>query len=419
MVRIHSFSALRPRREDAALIASVPYDVVTTGEAKELIDQNPRSFLRVIRSDAELVDIAPDDDRVYARAKENLDAMIESGEFERDAAPSLYVYRVKEGGNIYTGLVACLETEDYAEVHIKRHEHTRYDKEEDRTRHIDTTNANTGLVVLLYRDPGAVFAAIAGLIQQREPDAIVKTEKGEVHEIFRIADPEAVARLEGMFSTVESLYIADGHHRAKSAVNVAERRMEAGTLTAEAERFIGVLFAENRVQIHGYSRLVADIGSYTPESFLEGLSSIFTVTPYGEIDDTVFRIPPLREYEAPTHVIHMYLQGRWFELSCPVRDADDPIGSLDVSILQAEVLEGMLGITDPRGDPRLQYLGGNRPLADLEERVDSGEYVLAFSVQPVHVGTVLGIADEGGVMPPKSTWFEPKLLSGLVIHTLD
>jgi uncharacterized protein (DUF1015 family) len=419
MVRIHRFSALRPGKDDVAQIASVPYDVVTTGEAKDLIEQNPRSFLRVIRSDAELIDVAPDDDMVYARAKANLDAMIDKGMLVRDDSPSLYVYRVKEGGNIYTGLVACLETEDYAENRIRRHEHTRYDKEEDRTRHIDTTNANTGLVVLLYRDSGAIFTTIAALIQHREPDATVKTAKGEVHEIFRIADPGALAEIEGMFSGVESLYIADGHHRAKSAVNVAERRMEAGSLTTEAERFIGVLFAEQRVKIHGYSRLVRDIGSYTPETFLDGLSSIFTVTPYGEIDDTVFRIPPLHEFEAPTHVIHMYLQGRWFELSCPVRDAANPIGSLDVSILQGEVLEGMLGITDPRGDRRLQYLGGNRPLSDLEERVDGGEYILAFSVQPVHVETVLGIADEGGVMPPKSTWFEPKLLSGLVLHTLD
>jgi len=419
MVRIHSFSALRPREDEAALIASVPYDVVTTGEAQELIEQNPRSFLRVIRSDAELTGTAPDDDLIYARAKENLDAMIKSGQFLRDNAPSLYVYRVKEGGNIYTGLVACLETEDYAENRIKRHEHTRYDKEEDRTRHIDTTNANTGLVVLLYRDTGAIFAATAVLIQHREPDTTVKTAKGEVHEIFRIADPDALAALEGMFSGVDSLYIADGHHRAKSAVNVAERRREAGTLTPEAERFIGVLFAEKRVKIHGYSRLVRDIGSYTPEAFLEGLSSTFTVTPYGEIDDTVFCIPPLQEFDAPAHVIHMYLQGRWYELSCPVRNAEDPIGSLGVSILQREVLEGMLGIKDPRSDPRLQYLGGNRPLADLEERVDAGEYILAFSIQPVHIETVLAIADEGGVMPPKSTWFEPKLLSGLVLHTLD
>ncbi|MDG6256823.1 MAG: DUF1015 family protein [Methanomicrobiaceae archaeon] len=419
MVRIHRFSALRPREDEAALIASVPYDVVTTREAQEIIEQNPRSFLRVIRSDAELPETDPADDLVYARAKENLDALIERGHLLRDDAPSLSIYRVKEGGTIYTGLVACLETEDYAENRIRRHEHTRYDKEEDRTRHIDTTNANTGLVVLLYRDPGAIFAAIAGMIQHREPDATIKTPKGEVHEIFRIADPDALATLEGLFSPEDSLYIADGHHRAKSAVNVAERRRQAGTLTPEAGRFIGVLFAENRVKIHGYSRLVRDIGSYTPASFLDALSSTFTVTSYGEIDDTGFCVPPLREFDEPTHVIHMYLQGRWYELSCPVRNADDTIGSLDVSILQHGVLEGMLGITDPRADPRVQYLGGNRPLADLEERVDSGEYILAFSIQPVNIETVLAIADEGGVMPPKSTWFEPKLLSGLVLHTLD
>ena len=222
-----------------------------------------------------------------------------------------------------------------------------------------------------------------------------------------------------MFEGIDSLYIADGHHRAKSSVNVALKRRENGTSTDESERFMAVIFAENRVKIHGYSRLVTDLGKYTPESFMKALGEKFEIKKYGEIDDTVFRIPPLKESGIPRHVFHMYLKGEWYEITCPVENPGDTIGSLDVSVLQKKVMEDMLGINDPRGDPRLQYLGGARPLSDLEMRVNSGEFAVALSMQPVKVETVLKIADEGNIMPPKSTWFEPKLLSGLTLHTLD
>jgi uncharacterized protein (DUF1015 family) len=419
MVNIYPFSALRPVASKAPKIASVPYDVVSTEEVQQALAANPESFLRVIRSDAELPEIAPDDEHVYLRAKENLNDMVRRGMLVQDNGQCFYIYRVKQGGNIYTGIVGCLEVDDYSKNRIKRHELTRYDKEEDRTRHIDVTNANTGLVVLLYRDPGELFSYITSLIPEHEPDALVKMPGGDVHEIFKINGDDALSHIMTHFSGIDSLYIADGHHRAKSAVNVAERRRGAGTVTKEAERFMAILFAENRVKIHGYSRLVTDLGGYTDASFLEALSRIFEVKPYGEIDDTVFQIPPLREYDAPRHILHMYMNGQWFELSTPVADPDDPIHSLDVLILQKKVLEDMLGITDPRADPRLQYLGGARPHSDLEDKVDSGEFRIAFSMQPVKIETVLAIADEGGIMPPKSTWFEPKLLSGLVIHKLD
>jgi uncharacterized protein (DUF1015 family) len=419
MVTIKRFAALCPIRSEAAHIASVPYDVVSTEEAREAIEKNPRSFLKVIRSDAELPgDIPPNDERVYALARENLEAMVREGLLVRDRAPAMYIYRVKQGGNIYTGIVACPGVDDYRADRIKRHEHTRYDKEEDRTRHIDVTNANTGLVVLLYRDTEDIFGYINSLIPDTEPDLTVKTEQGVVHEIFRVTDGAALDRLEERFAGVDALYIADGHHRARSAVTVAERRRAAGTITDEATRFMAILFGESRVRIHGYSRLITDLGKHSPASFLEALGGIFDLRQYGEIDDTVDRIPPLRESGQPLHVLHMYLGGVWYELSRPVEDAADRIGSLDVSVLQKMVLEGLLGITDPRGDPRLQYLGGARPLADLQARVDSGAFVVAFSMQPVRIETVLSIADAGGVMPPKSTWFEPKLLSGLTIHTL-
>ena len=419
MVQIFSFKAFRPPTEEAQQIASVPYDVVTTDESRAALAENPQSFLQVIRSEATLpADTDPAAPLVYDTAAANLQKLIDDGLLKQDAEPGIYLYRVKQGGNLYTGFVANVSVDDYRDNKIKRHEHTRYDKEEDRTRHIDTTDMHTGLVVLLYRDPGEIFPFVTSLIPESEPDGVAKSGAGDVHEIFRIADEEAIKTLQEMFADVDAFYIADGHHRAKSSVNVADMRTKEGRLTPESGRFMAIILAENRVKIHGYSRLLKDIGDYTPEAFVAALSETFSVKPYGNIEDTVFCIPPLAESEVPVHVAHMYMNGVWYELSCPVDAAADRIASLDVSVLQKTVLEGMLGITDPRGDPRLQYLGGARPLRDLQDRVDSGEFTVAFSMQPVHVDDVLGIADEGGVMPPKSTWFEPKVLSGLVLHSL-
>lgn len=419
MVKIFSFPAIRPTGDEAGDIACVPYDVVSKEEAMEWIENSPESFMKVIRSDAVLPDAPPESPEVYAEAKKNLEDMMKEGLMVRDDKPGIYLYRVKQGGSIYTGFVANVSVDDYLDDKIKKHELTRYDKEIDRTTHIDVTNTHTGLVVLLYRDPGDIFHYIESLIPEGAPDSIVKTDNGIVHEVFRISDEEQIGRIIRMFEKIDALYIADGHHRAKSSVNVAMKRREDGTITEEAERFMAVIFAENRVKIHGYSRLVTDLGKYNAESFMKALGEKFEIKKYGEIDDTVFRIPPLKESEIPRHVFHMYIEGEWYELSCPVENPEDTIGSLDVSILQKEVMEEMLDINDPRGDPRLQYLGGARPLSDLEKRVDSGEFAIAFSMQPVQVETVLRIADEGNIMPPKSTWFEPKLLSGLTLHTLD
>lgn len=419
MVKIFSFPAIRPAAKDAGEIASVPYDVVSKTEAMECIERHPDSFMKVIRPDAALPDAPAESEEVYAEAKNNLESMIRNGLLVRDGKPGIYLYRVKQGGSIYTGFVANVSVDDYLNDRIKKHELTRYDKEIDRTTHIDVTNTHTGLVVLLYRDPGDVFHYIESLIPEGGPDSIVKAENGVVHEVFRISGGEELKKITAMFEDIDALYIADGHHRAKSSVNVAMKRRENGTITEEAERFMAVIFAENRVKIHGYSRLVTDLGRYDPDSFINALREKFTIQKYGEIDGTVFRIPPLRETETPRHVFHMYIKGEWYELSCPVENPEDTIGSLDVSVLQKKVMEDMLGIDDPRGDPRLQYLGGARPLSDLESRVKSGEFAVAFSMQPVKVETVLKIADEGSIMPPKSTWFEPKLLSGLTLHSLD
>ena len=420
MVQIYRFAAVRPGGRYSEEIPSVPYDVVTAEEARECIEKNPLSFLRVSRPDAELPDLPSNDDRVYRRAREVFDGMLADGLMQRDPEPGMYVYRAVQDGEEFVGLVCCVGTEDYENRTIRRHELTRYDKEEDRTRHIETVGANTGLVFLLYRDPGEIFSSVRSLIAGVQPDGSTMAASGVLHEVYRIVDETALTRLENLFAAVPETYIADGHHRAKSAVNVAERRRNEGRFTEEAGRFMVVLFAHDRVRIHGYSRLVTDLGTYTPGGFIEALRGAgWTVSPYGEIDTSAYQIPPLAAGNAPIHVMHIYLERTWYKVSRPVADPADLIGSLDVSVLQKDVLDGMLGITDPRGDERLHYMGGAKPLSGLEQLVDTGEYALAVAMQPVPVETVLAIADADGVMPPKSTWFEPKLLSGLVIHTID
>ncbi len=416
MVRMYRFTAVRPAAGHEQAIAAVPYDVVSAQEARECIRKNPESFLKVSRADALLPDISQHDEEVYRKARELFQEMIRGGQLLHDSVPAVYLYRVTQGTTCYLGLCCCLDVEDYRENHIKRHEATRYDKEEDRTRHINVVNANTGPVVLLYRDPGEIYPFVESLFGSGiVPAERVLNDQGALHEIFVITDPSVHSRLAGMFSTVD-LYIADGHHRAKSAVNVAEKR---GISSGEAARFMGVLFSHRHVTIHGYSRLVLKSKKITAEKFFAGMNRKFSVTAISGIDPGAYQIIVRDLYLEPHHVFHMYIGGIWYECSTPWREDAGPIESLDVSVLQREVLEAIFGITDPRGDPRLQHLGGARPVRDLEELVDSGDYLVAFSMQPVEVDKVLEIADEGCIMPPKSTWFEPKLLSGLVIHMLD
>ena len=421
MVTIYRFAAVRPTPAAAQSIAAVPYDVVTADEARAIIKENPDSFLTVSRSDAELPDLPPHDDRVYERARDNFRALIAGGRMKKDARPAMYVYRIQQDGDTFVGLCCCLDTEDYRNNNIRRHELTRYDKEEDRTRHIDAVKAHDGPVVLLYRDADTLFSYIESLIAgNRKPDTEVKTPQGGIHQIYSVTDPKALDELERRFRERKSLYIADGHHRAKAAVNLADRKKAEGErVDGEIGRFMGVLFAHDRVKIHGYSRLLTDLGSYTPEKFLAELRKRYMVTPYGTVDGCGYNIRPHIKTPEKYHVVHLYLGGKWYECTRPVDTAAGPIDVLDVAVLQKNVLEEMLGITDPRGDSRLQYLGGARPVSDLEKLVDNGTYKVAFAMQPVRVGTVLSIADNGGIMPPKSTWFEPKLLSGLVIHSFD
>jgi uncharacterized protein (DUF1015 family) len=419
MVRVYRFAAVRPERRDASAIAAVPYDVVTWDEARAIIAKNPKSFLRVSRSDADLPGILPHDDRVYQRAQENFHAMLTDGTMHKDAAPAMYLYRVIKDRETFLGLCCCVNVDDYRTNRILRHEQTRYDKEEDRTRHIEVTRTHNGPVVLLYRDSEGIYSFIESLIPANStPDEEVCTEGGTIHQIFLISDGPVLKHLEELFARVPVLYIADGHHRAKSAVNVADRNRDAQA-GDEINRFMGVLFAHDRVRIHGYSRLLTDLGPFTAGSFLQQLIDFFSVEHYGEVDGSCYNIPPKKQDPNHFHIVHMYLGGLWYECTRRIDMQAPPLDSLDVEVLQKYVLEGIFGITDPRGDSRLQYLGGSRPIRDLMQLVDSGEYALAFALQPVRIDTVLEIADSNGVMPPKSTWFEPKLLSGLVVHTFE
>jgi len=421
MVRIYRFAGMRPDPSVASVIAAVPYDVVTAEEVRAITAKNPGTFLRVSRSDAELPELAPDDDRVYQRAHENFIALESTGRMKQDPKPGMYLYRVSQEGEIFLGLCCCLDVDDYRKNYIRRHEQTRYDKEEDRTRHIEAVKAHNGPVVLLYRNTDGIFSFIESLVTlAQEPDAEVTLDTGITHQIFRITDKKDLARLETHFSSVAALYIADGHHRAKAALNVVDRRIAAGKpVKGEVTRFMGVMFAHDRVKIHGYSRLLTDLGTFTPESFMKRLRDCFEVRIYGPVNGSEYNITPGIIHPEKFHVFHLYLSGRWYECTRPVDINASPLDTLDVAILQKEVFETMFGITDPRGDARLQYLGGARPVSDLENLVDCGKYRIAFAMQPVRVDTVLSIADANGVMPPKSTWFEPKLLSGLIVHTFE
>ena len=420
-MKVYRFAGVRPDRAAAQEVAAVPYDVVTADEARAIIAKNQKSFLRVSRSDAEMPEVPADDPRVYQRAGENFNVLLTRGLMQKDPSPGMYLYRVRQNGDTFLGLCCCLDVEDYRNSTIRRHEQTRYDKEEDRTRHIEATKTHNGPVVLLYRDPGSIFPFLNSLIMPSTvPDAEVRGEQGGIHQIFRIADPAVLSAIEQQFLQVPSLYIADGHHRAKASVNVADRRIAAGLpADGEVSHFMGVMFAQGRVRIHGYSRLLSDLGTFTSVTFLDELAKYFEVTPYGKVRGAEYNIPPKIKKPERYHVVHMYLAGQWYECTRPLEKNAALPDALDVAVLQTWVLGRLLGITDPRGDARLQYLGGARPVADLEKLVDLGEYQLAFALQPVKIETVLAIADAGGVMPPKSTWFEPKLLSGLVVHTFD
>jgi uncharacterized protein (DUF1015 family) len=408
-MRFRSFRALRPRPELAARVASVPYDVVNRAEAAALADGNPHSFLHVGRSDIDLpADTDPYDPQIYAAARAALDRFEAEGTLIRDREPAVFLYRQIMDGRTQTGVVGCVHIDDYERDVIRKHEKTRKDKEDDRTRHVLTLNANAEPVFLTYRTAAdldrlmAADSAGAPLYDFTAPDSVR-------HIVWRVADPKAYAEA---FARVPVAYVADGHHRSASAWRAGkERRATAGGGNDDAEYnwFLAVLFPAGQLRILPYNRVVTDLRGLTPDAFRARLREL------GRLEPTTNPVPP-----APGNFC-LFFDGGWECLTLDPASIDrkDPIRSLDVSLLQERVLEPILGIADPRTDHRIDFVGGIRGTAELERRVRSGEMALGISMYPTTVEQLMTVSDAGEIMPPKSTWFEPKLRSGLFVHTLD
>ncbi len=403
MASIFPFAALRPEPQAAAEVAAVPYDVVGTEEARRLADGNPLSFLHVSRAEIDLPPgTDPHSDRVYERAAENFRDLRSRAPLVEEDAPTFYVYRLHMGAHTQTGLAACFSIDEYDQNLIKKHENTRPDKEDDRTRHMLAISAQTGLVFLTYAASPAVDAIVdrntAGpaLFDFVAPDGIR-------HTIWSFDEADHDALVAG-FVAIPQLYIADGHHRAASAART--RRALAGRGAGEHDRMLGVAFPDNQMQILPYNRVVKDFNSMTVAGFLEAVKRQVPVS------DNSPETPTCRGHAT------MYLAGRWYWLDLGAAVSGDAASSLDVTVLQDRVLAAVLGIQDVRTDTRIDFVDGIRGTAELTRLVDSGDFAVAFSLFPVTVSDLMAIADAGGIMPPKSTWFEPKLRDGLLSHLI-
>ena len=405
-MQIKPFAALRPTLGKAAAVASVPYDVVDTAEARVLAAGNPDSFLRISRPEIDLPDdVDIHDDRVYAQGVKTFADFQSQGILLREAGEHFYVYRQIMGTHSQTGVVACCNIDDYANDIIRKHEKTRKDKEDDRTRHCLELNANSGPVFLTYRDTPTLDALVAE-VQTGAPLYDFTAVDGIRHMVWRV-DGDTAAWVEA-FRQVPLAYVADGHHRAAAAYRAGQQRRAENTAhngTEEYNWFLAVLFPETQLRILPYNRCVADLNGLTAEAFLEKVNAIFKAGPVTGADPS-----------GPREV-RMYLAGAWYRLAWDEFEAD-PVGRLDVSVLQDRLLAPVLGIDDPRTDTRISFVGGIRGTGELTKRVDSERDAVAFSMYPVTVAQMMDIADADQIMPPKSTWFEPKLRSGLLVHTL-
>jgi uncharacterized protein (DUF1015 family) len=407
-VRLQPFRAIRPRPELAAEVASVPYDVVNRAEAAALARGNPNSFLHVGRSDIDLPpDTDPHDPRIYTRAREALDELLARGVLMRDKAPAFYLYRQIMNGRAQTGIVGCVHIDDYERDVIRKHEKTRQDKEDDRTRHVLTMNAHAEPVFLTYRGSPDIDV-LSQPVLRTAPLYDFTAPDGVQHTIWRVAEPDSWVQA---FRAVPHAYVADGHHRCASAWRAGKelRAADPGHRGSEEYNwFLAVLFPAEQLAILPYNRVVRDLGGKKPAQVLEQLRRI------GRVASTDQPRPPR------PGTFGVYLDGAWYvlELDEQTIDRADPIGSLDVSLLQERVLGPILGVGDPRTDKRLDFVGGIRGAAELERRVDSGEVAIAFSLYPTTLEQLMAVSDAGDVMPPKSTWFEPKLRSGLFVHEL-
>jgi uncharacterized protein (DUF1015 family) len=404
MATLRPFAALRPKPELAGRVCELPYDVMSSEEARAMAAGNPLSFLHVSKPEIDLLagtDVhAPE---VYAKGKENFQALITQGALRQDPAPCFYLYRQIMGKHAQVGFVAVASCEEYLSGIIKKHELTRPDKEDDRVRHIETLNSQTGPVFLAYRAQAALDEFIAKKITE-QPDVDFTAKDGVRHTSWVVNDPAQIKFIESEFARIPALYIADGHHRSAAAARVFQARKGAG----QSGYFLSVIFPHNQMQILPYNRVLKDLNGLSVEQLLEKLDGVF-----------IIKIPGAAT-PARKHELGLYLQGQWRTLNFRPRFAatTDAIEKLDVTLLQKYVLDPIFGINDPRTSTRINFVGGIRGTAELEKLVNSGAYACAFSMFPTSIEDLMEIADAGGIMPPKSTWFEPKLRDAMFCHMI-
>lgn len=405
MITIYPFKAIRPEAQFAKQVASRPYDVLNSKEAKVEAEGNPYSFLHITKSEINLpatIDIHSEE--VYQKAKENLEAFINRPVLFTESKPCYYIYRLVMDDVSQTGLVCCSSVEDYEKGKIKKHEFTRPEKELDRINHIKITGAQTGNVFLAMRDVKELNELMEKWKKDKSPVYDFIADDKIQHTIWVISDEKLIENITNIFKTkVDSTYIADGHHRAASAAKV-----HSHILTKESGKFLTTLFPESQLKIMDYNRVVTDLNGLTEEAFLGKINKDFSIN----------KVNKAFKPDTP-HQFGMYLNGQWYQLTALEGTfAHDPVNILDVSILQNNLLDPILGIKDQRTDSRIDFVGGIRGIQELEKRVDSGEMAVAFSIYPVTIQQLFDIADTGNVMPPKSTWFEPKLRDGLLTHLI-
>lgn len=413
MSLIKPFRGLRPQPDRAGDVAAPPYDVLNTAEARARAAGKPYSFLHISKPEIDLPEATdPYAPEVYEQGAKNLQSQIDAGILIRDAEPTYYVYRLRMGEHVQTGLVLTGSVADYDTNRIRKHEFTRPQKEDDRVRQITALNAQTGPVLLAYRSSAEV-GAIVSAVTAGAPVYDLVADDGVGHTLWVLTDPAQVAAITAHFDAMEALYIADGHHRSASASRVAKsKNAAAGTAPGDNswDYFLCVAFPHDETRILDYNRVVKDLNGLTPAELLEQVAANFTVTASST---------PAKPQRAGE--FGMYLDGQWYRLTIqPERiPADDPVARLDVSLLQDNLIAPLLNVNDPRTDNRIDFVGGIRGLGELEKRVDSGEMTVAFALFPTSMEALMSVADANEVMPPKSTWFEPKLADGLVSHVLD
>ena len=411
MATVRPFQCVRPNKEVVSRVAALPYDVYNRTEAKEVVKKEPLSFLNIDRAETQFDDsvdtYAP---CVYEKASEMLHAWMDNGTFIKDETNCYYVYELIMNGRSQTGIVACSSIDDYQNNIIKKHENTRADKELDRITHVDTCSAQTGPIFLAYRSKEEINV-IVDAVMKTEPLYAFTSDDGVTHNVWKIADTSDVGKIQDAFAKIQEIYIADGHHRAASAVKVGlKRREENPGYTGEEEfsYFLSVLFPHDQLMIMDYNRTVKDLNGYSKEEFFEKIKEHF------DLEQMSGKASPSKKAE-----FTMYLDKKWYRLTAKkeLQDITDAVASLDVSLLQDYLLGPVLGIQDPRTDKRIDFIGGIRGLEELERRAD-GDMMVSFAMYPTSITELFDVADAKKLMPPKSTWFEPKLRSGIFIHEI-